>query len=161
MTSLLLSPQLDTKCVVLYRCYGLSLSVIRLFLPWMFSTATNLHKQGDASVGHRVRQAQDAAPHNGIAEVEHGHAEWGVALVLWRWNKGQEMNQRMEWEDLRRRDSHIRSRTSSCPGCVRGGSFDSLLRQCHHIGFKKKWKTKRCCFQKVFFLIFRFFSTHL
>lgn len=43
---------------------------------------SNSHKEGDAGVGHGVGQAQDAAAHDGVAQVEHGHAEGRVALVL-------------------------------------------------------------------------------
>lgn len=32
-------------------------------------------KEDDSRVGHGISQPQDAAPHDGIAEVEHGHSE--------------------------------------------------------------------------------------
>lgn len=36
---------------------------------------TYLRKENDASVCHGEGQAQDAAAHNGVAQVEDGHAE--------------------------------------------------------------------------------------
>lgn len=43
-----------------------------------------LHKQGDAGVGHGPGQTQDAAAHDGIAQVEDGHPKGSVALMLQR-----------------------------------------------------------------------------
>lgn len=50
----------------------------------------HLHKQGDAGVGHGVGQSQDAAAHDGVAKVEDGHAEGGIALMLRREKKDQD-----------------------------------------------------------------------
>lgn len=32
-------------------------------------------KEDDSRVGHGISQPQDAAPHDGVAEVEHGHSK--------------------------------------------------------------------------------------
>lgn len=40
-----------------------------------------LHKQGDASVGHGKGQTQDATAHDGVAQVEDGHAKGGTTLL--------------------------------------------------------------------------------
>ena len=47
-------------------------------------TDRHSHKQSDPGVGHGVGQTQDAAAHDGISEVEDGHAKGGIALVLQR-----------------------------------------------------------------------------
>lgn len=44
--------------------------------------SNDLHKQGDAGVGHSVGQTQDAAAHDGVPQVEDGHAKGSSALVL-------------------------------------------------------------------------------
>lgn len=44
-------------------------------------------KKNNASVRHCERQAQDAAAHDGIAQVEDGHPEGGMAGVLLRQKK--------------------------------------------------------------------------
>lgn len=44
--------------------------------------APDLQKEDDASVGHGVRQTQNPAAHNGIAEIEDGHAERGLPFKL-------------------------------------------------------------------------------
>lgn len=53
--------------------------------------------------------------------------------------KGIRQNDQHAGQELqcwRRADLHIQSHISSCPGCVQGGSFDSLL-QCQCIDFKE------------------------
>lgn len=42
----------------------------------------NLQEEDHPRVGHGVRQSQDAAPHDGVAQVEDGHAKRGLALEL-------------------------------------------------------------------------------
>lgn len=42
----------------------------------------NLQEEDHPSVGHGVRQSQDAAAHDGVAQVEDRHAERGLALEL-------------------------------------------------------------------------------
>lgn len=42
----------------------------------------NLQEEDHPCVGHGVRQSQDPAPHDGVAQVEDGHAERGLALKL-------------------------------------------------------------------------------
>lgn len=43
-----------------------------------------LREEHDASVSHGEGQAQDAAAHDGVAQVEDGHPEGGVAGMLLR-----------------------------------------------------------------------------
>lgn len=42
----------------------------------------DLRKENNAGVGHGVGQAQDAAAHDGVAQVEDRHAERSVARML-------------------------------------------------------------------------------
>lgn len=53
-------------------------------LHWTDVSNRCLHKQGDASVGHGKGQTQDATAHDGVAQVEDGHAKGGTTLVLWK-----------------------------------------------------------------------------
>lgn len=42
----------------------------------------HLREQHDSCVGHGIGEAQDAAAHDGVTEVEHGHAKGRVSWVL-------------------------------------------------------------------------------
>jgi hypothetical protein len=48
----------------------------------MLSLASDLHKKNDSSVGHGKSQSQDPAAHDGITQVEGGHAERRFAFKL-------------------------------------------------------------------------------
>lgn len=42
----------------------------------------DLQKEDHPCVGHGVRQSQDSTSHDGVAQVEDGHAKRGFALKL-------------------------------------------------------------------------------
>ena len=46
------------------------------------SIALHSQEEHHSSVGHGIGQAQDAAPHDGVAQVEHRHPEGRLPLEL-------------------------------------------------------------------------------
>lgn len=58
---------------------------------WRFSAGeieklvSDLQKEDDASVGHGVCQTQNPTAHDGIAEIEDGHAKRGLPFKLTKW----------------------------------------------------------------------------
>lgn len=50
-------------------------------IVWHISSR-HLRKEHNAGVSHGVGQAQDAAAHDGVAQVKHRHPEGSVARML-------------------------------------------------------------------------------
>lgn len=68
--------QINTKSLSKMQCNALLPASPNMPLSLLFPLLWGyLRKENDASVGHGKGQAQDAAAHNGVAQVEDRHAE--------------------------------------------------------------------------------------